>query len=89
MEDLYQTENWLKTLKSLDDLSVNDWSNVKRRGFADVQISRALNCHEDEVRAARLAAGVKPSMKRVDTCAAEFEVGWCKLKPIVTLVESA
>ena len=66
---------WLKTLKSLDELSVNDWSNVKRRGFADVQISRALNCTEDEVRAERLAAGVKPSMKRVDTCAAEFEAG--------------
>ena len=72
MEDLFQTETWLKSLSSLSDLDTQDWSEVKRRGYSDVQIARALNVTEGEVRKARTAKGVKPSMKRVDTCAAEF-----------------
>ena len=45
----------------------------KRRGFGDIQIARALKITEGEVRKARVAHGVEVSMKRVDTCAAEFE----------------
>lgn len=73
MEDLFQTENWLKSLSGVADLDAQDWSEVKRRGFSDVQIARALKITEGEVRKARVAHGVKASMKRVDTCAAEFE----------------
>ena len=72
--ELYETECWLKSLSSLDDLSENDWYEVKRRGFSDVQISRAFTgVDEMAVRKARTAKGVTPSMKRVDTCAAEFQ----------------
>lgn len=98
--DLYATECWLKSLDSIDDLDAVDWTNVKKRGFSDVQVSdtyiahtstckmcwnlllntrrllqvaRALNATEREVRDARVKMGVSPSMKRVDTCAAEFE----------------
>ena len=46
---------------------------MKRRGFSDVQIARAFKVTEGEVRKARVSLGVTPSMKRVDTCAAEFE----------------
>ena len=71
--ELYQTECWLKSLKSLDDLSENDWFEVKRRGYSDSQISMAFpGTTELQVRKERTAKGCKPSMKRVDTCAAEF-----------------
>ena len=73
MEDLFETENWLKSLSGVADLDAQDWSEVKRRGFSDIQIARALKITEGEVRKARVAHGVKVSMKRVDTCAAEFE----------------
>ena len=73
MEDLFETENWLKSLSGVADLDTQDWSEVKRRGFSDIQIARALKITEGEVRKARVAHGVKVSMKRVDTCAAEFE----------------
>ncbi len=46
---------------------------VKQLGFSDAQLARALGKSEAEVRAARLAAGVRPAFKLVDTCAGEFE----------------
>jgi carbamoyl-phosphate synthase large subunit len=46
---------------------------AKRMGFSDYQIAHLTGAREDEVRAARLAAGVVPVYKSVDTCAAEFE----------------
>ena len=73
MDDLFQTEQWLKSLNSLSDLDTQDWSEVKRRGFSDIQIARAFKVTEGEVRKARVSLGVTPPMKRVDTCAAEFE----------------
>merc|ERR1719409_1906604 len=72
--DLYQTECWLQSLSSMDDLSVEDWTQVKRRGYSDVQISRAFpGTTEADVRQKRKSLGVIAAMKRVDTCAAEFE----------------
>jgi carbamoyl-phosphate synthase large subunit len=73
MEDLFQTENWIKGLSGVADLDKQDWMEVKRRGFSDIQIARGLKVTEDEVRKARIGHGVRASMKRVDTCAAEFE----------------
>jgi carbamoyl-phosphate synthase large subunit len=45
----------------------------KRLGMSDRRIAALTGCDEDDVRGARLAAGVVPVYKRVDTCAAEFE----------------
>ena len=73
MEDLFQTENWLKGLSGVSDLDKQDWLEVKRRGFSDIQVARALKITEGEVRKARIGHDVRASMKRVDTCAAEFE----------------
>ncbi|MCY4013922.1 MAG: carbamoyl-phosphate synthase large subunit [Gammaproteobacteria bacterium] len=55
------------------DLDATDWRLYKRDGFSDARLAALLTSTEDEVRAARLAVGVKPVFKRVDTCAAEFE----------------
>ncbi len=49
-----------------------DWRRAKRLGFADAQLGWLWNVPEDDVRAARLVAGVKPTFKTVDTCGAEF-----------------
>jgi carbamoyl-phosphate synthase large subunit len=45
----------------------------KRMGFSDRRLMKLANVSEDEVRQARLAHGIRPVFKRVDTCAAEFE----------------
>jgi len=46
---------------------------AKRLGFSDRQLAFHLGMTEPEVRARRLAAGIAPVMKAVDTCGAEFE----------------
>ena len=56
-----------------DEVSPRDWKRAKRLGFADTQLAYQLGRTEDEVRTAREEAGVVPTYKTVDTCAAEFE----------------
>ena len=46
---------------------------AKRKGFSDRQLAYLWNSAPEEIRAARRRAGVLPTYKRVDTCAAEFE----------------
>jgi carbamoyl-phosphate synthase large subunit len=48
------------------------WRRAKRLGFSDAQLGYLWGVDELEVRAARVAAGVLPTFKTVDTCAAEF-----------------
>ncbi len=45
----------------------------KRLGFSDRQLAHSLGTTEEQVRAERIAAGVVPTYRLVDTCAAEFE----------------
>jgi carbamoyl-phosphate synthase large subunit len=49
------------------------WRRLKRLGFADAQIAWLAGVPEEEVRRARLAAGVRTTFKTVDTCGGEFE----------------
>ncbi len=56
----------------LGTLAPADWRVVKRLGFADAQLAYLLGTDEPAVRAARVAAGVFPTFKTVDTCGAEF-----------------
>ncbi|MDQ6808474.1 MAG: carbamoyl-phosphate synthase large subunit [Verrucomicrobiota bacterium] len=46
---------------------------AKKLGFSDRQLAVAWQMNESEVRALRKAAGVIPTYRLVDTCAAEFE----------------
>jgi len=50
-----------------------EWRRAKRLGFADAQLAWLWSTTEAAVRAAREAAGVRPTFKTVDTCGAEFE----------------
>ena len=42
-------------------------------GFSGKDIGAAVGCSEDEIRAKRLALGIRPTYGEVDTCAGEFE----------------
>ncbi|MCC6484131.1 MAG: carbamoyl-phosphate synthase large subunit [Armatimonadetes bacterium] len=46
---------------------------LKKLGFQDRTIAEFASVHEDDLRRARIQAGIKPTYKIVDTCAAEFE----------------
>ncbi len=45
---------------------------AKDHGFSDAQIAQLRGLEEQQVRAARWSAGVRPVYKTVDTCAGEF-----------------
>jgi carbamoyl-phosphate synthase large subunit len=68
----------LASVASPAALSRAEWRRAKRLGFSDAQLAYLWSIpdaevSEGEVRAARLALGVRATMKTVDTCAAEFE----------------
>ena len=54
-------------------LAPADFRRAKRFGFSDRQLGHLLKTSEPEVRKARKAAGIIPTYRLVDTCAAEFE----------------
>jgi carbamoyl-phosphate synthase large subunit len=56
-----------------DGLSRRDWKWAKRLGFADAQLAWLWGVDVADVRRRRLAAGIRPTYKTVDTCGAEFE----------------
>jgi carbamoyl-phosphate synthase large subunit len=58
---------------NLSDLVADDWLRLKRAGHADAAIAAACGVSEERARAARRAWGVRPSYRRVDSCAAEVE----------------
>jgi len=59
--------------RDVSSLDAEDWRRLKQEGISDARLGELLGCGEDEVRRARITAGVRPVFKRVDTCAAEFE----------------
>ncbi len=71
IEDLVRVESTLdgRTLASVDAAEMRA---LKRKGFSDARLAALLGCDEVALRAHRLALGVRPVFKRVDTCAAEF-----------------
>jgi carbamoyl-phosphate synthase large subunit len=56
----------------LDAMTPRAWKRAKQLGFADAQLAYLWDIDEDRVRDERIAAGVLPTYKTVDTCAAEF-----------------
>ena len=57
------------TLDAIDALTLRA---LKQKGFSDRRLARQLKTTEATVREKRIALGVRPVYKRVDTCAAEF-----------------
>ncbi|MFQ3565646.1 MAG: carbamoyl-phosphate synthase large subunit [Aggregatilineales bacterium] len=73
MADLVALEKRLLSDATLDSLTREQWIELKRGGFSDIQIAAACKVDEFDVRQRRIALGVVPNYYRVDTCAAEFE----------------
>jgi len=57
----------------LERLPPEKLREAKRWGFSDRQIAVLVGAREDEVRRRRQQLGIEPTVKLVDTCAAEFE----------------
>ena len=57
---------------TMSALTVRQWRRAKRLGFSDAQLAHIWSVDENDVRLARIAAGVIPTYKAVDTCSAEF-----------------
>ena len=64
-----------KALEAAEPTAMNraGWRRAKRLGFSDAQLAYLWATSPSDVRAARESAGVLPTFKTVDTCAAEFE----------------
>jgi len=60
------------TLLGMEAMTPRQWKRAKQFGFSDAQMAFAWGVDELVVRAARESAGVMPTYKTVDTCAAEF-----------------
>jgi carbamoyl-phosphate synthase large subunit len=54
-------------------LTLEQLARAKSLGFSDRQLAHLTGVREEEIRSWRKAAGLKPSYRLVDTCAAEFE----------------
>jgi len=54
-------------------MSPSEWIRLKRLGWSDRELAVTWNTSEEDVRARRQAAGVRPVYRRVDSCAAEVE----------------
>ena len=67
---LYQIQEL--ALDPIPDLDYDSIREYKRRGYSDVQLARRLDKQESDIRDFRLAEGILPTFKEVDTCAAEF-----------------
>ncbi len=65
-------ENAISSAGSLSKFADAPLAAAKRNGFSDADLARLLGASEGDVRRRRLAAGIVPTMKRVDTCAGEF-----------------
>jgi len=55
----------------LEDLVADDWLRLKRLGFSDADVAAAAGTSEETARTKRRAWGVRPSFRRVDSCAGE------------------
>jgi carbamoyl-phosphate synthase large subunit len=71
--DRWFLHNVRQIVEEAQKLRNTDLRRAKKLGFSDRQLAVARGVSESEIRAERKAAGVVPTYRLVDTCAAEFE----------------
>jgi carbamoyl-phosphate synthase large subunit len=69
--ELTRVESSLCSSARVEDLVADDWLRLKRLGLSDADVAARCGTTEDIARAKRRAWGVKPSYRRVDSCAGE------------------
>ena len=62
-----------KELRAVSELDHHAMRRAKRMGFSDHQIGWLRGSDEHQIRRDRIAMGLTPTFKTVDTCAAEFD----------------
>ncbi|HVE66912.1 MAG TPA: carbamoyl-phosphate synthase large subunit, partial [Thermoanaerobaculia bacterium] len=72
VEKMVAAEKCVAT-KAPGALSHGELSRLKRLGFSDAALGRAMGCAETVVRERRRELRLAPVYKTIDTCAAEFE----------------
>jgi carbamoyl-phosphate synthase large subunit len=72
IEQIVKIELELETT-TLDSIDAATLRALKQKGFSDRRLARQLKTTDTAIREKRIALGVRPVYKRVDTCAAEFE----------------
>ncbi|MGC6503851.1 MAG: carbamoyl-phosphate synthase large subunit [Parvibaculales bacterium] len=53
----------------------DNFRRLKKMGFSDMRLAALAGTDEKDVRSRRHGLGVRPSYRRIDTCAAEFAAG--------------
>ena len=71
IEQIVKIELELETT-SLEAIDATTMRVLKQKGFSDRRLARQLKVTDTAIREKRMALGVRPVYKRVDTCAAEF-----------------
>jgi carbamoyl-phosphate synthase large subunit len=71
IEQIVKIELELETT-TLDAIDAATLRALKQKGFSDRRLAKQLHTTDTAIRERRLALGVRPVYKRVDTCAAEF-----------------
>jgi carbamoyl-phosphate synthase large subunit len=72
LQQIVDLEGELKRF-GVENVPASVLREAKRHGFSDPHLGEMWGASGEEVGARRLATGVRPVFKRVDTCAAEFE----------------
>jgi carbamoyl-phosphate synthase large subunit len=73
VEELGRVEAAVRIGAQIEDLVADDWLRLKRLGLSDADVASACGTTEEVARAKRRAWGVRPSYRRVDSCAGEVE----------------
>jgi carbamoyl-phosphate synthase large subunit len=71
--ELDQIREALDGIGDIEALVADDWLRLKRIGLSDAEIAAAAGTPETAVRQRRRDCGVRPSYRRVDSCAGEVE----------------
>jgi len=71
IEDLVKSEQDIRK-QGLSSLNPERLRVLKRKGFSDSRLAKLIGTEESVVRQHRTQANIRPTFKRVDTCAAEF-----------------
>jgi len=71
--EIERLEETLCCITHVDDLVADDWLRLKRLGVSDTDIAGRCGTTEEIVRVKRRGWGIRPTYRRVDSCAAEVE----------------
>ncbi len=73
LQEVIELEREIQAKGALADIDEDLWWRAKQGGLGDEEIGLLVGASAQDTFAARRKAGVTPVMKRVDTCAGEFE----------------